>query len=433
MKKTASLLLCICLIMCIVTPVVSQEIDYYSVEAISDYCEIWNEYYLNKRIDVKYTYNTDDNGQLSCINSLYNDENQDAGFQSLLIPSNAAILFAYFPIHNFFGISIFSGNMEDDLQKVRIDAIDTELLPPDVYSNHNREDSWNFPLTGDEMIKLFGMDSFSIVLITDRNEEEIIISKRKNRYFYDMVEHLFKCSWYAREDNDFYLSKDYLPDGMKNRGKEKKEDTSFIKDLQGINRAAQSVFYVEAYDNLGNGLKSASGFVAFDEHLFITNQHVIEDASYLLILDDQQINTYKLDTVIASDRAKDIAILSFSEGKDYQPLELGSQNGLLRGQPVVTIGSPKGFPGTVSEGIISGFPDLYGFKHIQITAPISHGSSGGCLFDDSGKVIGVTSGGEEEGENIGWAIPIDYVIELYNNWNKTDVEKLGTNRSWEAL
>ena len=78
-----------------------------------------------------------------------------------------------------------------------------------------------------------------------------------------------------------------------------------------------------------------------------------------------------------------------------------------------------------------------GLKCIQFTAPMSHGSSGGCLFDDAGKLIGVSSGvgvseyNGEIGENISIAVPISVVQELYGMWNKTDTETLGTDRAWD--
>ena len=90
-------------------------------------------------------------------------------------------------------------------------------------------------------------------------------------------------------------------------------------DYQGIDLAAKSVFYVEVYGADYKMMGSGSGFVMFDERLFVTNQHVIQDASYLLIVDDDG-RQYVLDQVAVSDQEHDIAILLFPEGKYYQPL-----------------------------------------------------------------------------------------------------------------
>ena len=207
-------------------------------------------------------------------------------------------------------------------------------------------------------------------------------------------------------------------------------------DYEGINQAAKSVFYVGIFNSANEIVGSGSGFVMFDERLFITNQHVIDGASFLVIMDDDG-EQYYLDQVVVSDAEHDIAILLFPEAKyRYEPLQYDTDfNKLLRGQAVLTIGSPKGLPGTVSDGIISGFKLFKDedIKYIQITAPISHGSSGGCLLNENLKVIGVTSSGLETGENLGFAIPVSIVEKLYLQWNKKDTVALGTQRSWDTV
>lgn len=207
-------------------------------------------------------------------------------------------------------------------------------------------------------------------------------------------------------------------------------------DYAGIDHAAKSVFYVEVYDSDYACIATGSGFVMFNERLFVTNQHVIEGASFLLIMDDDG-KQYVLDQVVVSDASHDIAILLFPDAKyQYDPLQYDTAfDQLTRGQAVLAIGSPKGLPGTVSDGIISAFPKLQDSdtRYIQITAPISHGSSGGCLLNDKLKVIGVTSSGVETGENLGFAIPVSIVEKLYRQWNKRDTVTLGSQSSWDTV
>ena len=127
-------------------------------------------------------------------------------------------------------------------------------------------------------------------------------------------------------------------------------------DYKGIDLAAKSVFYIEMYGADYKRLGSGSGFVMFDEGLLITNQHVIKGTSYLIAVDDDG-REYILDKVAVSDQEHDIAILLFPEGKYYRPLPYAPDfNQLKRGQPVLAIRSPKGLPGTVSDGNISAFP-----------------------------------------------------------------------------
>lgn len=207
---------------------------------------------------------------------------------------------------------------------------------------------------------------------------------------------------------------------------------SFRDDYEGIDKKAKSVFLVCNFDRNDELVSTGSGFVCFDEHLFITNQHVIDEANLLAIIDDND-NTFFLDRVIVSDKEKDLAILFFPEGENYESLDIDTNEELKRGQPVITIGSPKGFQNTVAFGNISAFLKENNMTMIQFTAPVSHGSSGGCLFDDNGKVIGVTSAGVDEGQNIGFAIPIDIVKELYDQWDKKSFVKLGSKRSWNTV
>lgn len=187
---------------------------------------------------------------------------------------------------------------------------------------------------------------------------------------------------------------------------------SFQKDYDGIEKATNSIFFVGLFDNKMELFATGSGFVAFDEHYFVTNYHVIEGADRIAVMDEND-NLYFLGRVLAKNEELDLAILEFEEGHKYDSLKLRAKADLKRGQPVTTIGSPEGFQNTVAFGNISGFPKFNEQKYIQFTAPISHGSSGGCLFDDEGYVIGITTLGLLKGENIGLAIPVDALQEMH--------------------
>jgi S1-C subfamily serine protease len=63
---------------------------------------------------------------------------------------------------------------------------------------------------------------------------------------------------------------------------------------------------------------------------------------------------------------------------------------------------------TVSDGLISAIRDDNGTKLLQISAPISHGSSGGAMFNSNGEVIGITSAGYEDGQNLNFAVAINH-------------------------
>ena len=97
---------------------------------------------------------------------------------------------------------------------------------------------------------------------------------------------------------------------------------------------------------------------------------------------------------------------------------------VVGGAKCYAIGSPQRLQNTISEGIISNPSQvLGGMTYIQTTAAISHGSSGGALINKYGQVIGITSGGISEGENLGFAIPIS-VINGYSHDQYTDLSVL---------
>ena len=190
----------------------------------------------------------------------------------------------------------------------------------------------------------------------------------------------------------------------------------FSTDYEAINEAAQSMFLVEVYDRNDTLIKTGSGFIAFDEHYFVTNHHVIEDAKYLVVVDDNG-KEYKVTDLLVADEEKDIAILSFDEAANYRPLPLCATDDLLRGQPIVAIGSPKGVRNTVTTGNISNLIDDNGTHIIQFTAAASPGSSGGAIFNDRGEVIGLMFSKRTDAENMNYAVEVSELISIYKTIN----------------
>src|SRR5262249_50985146 len=101
------------------------------------------------------------------------------------------------------------------------------------------------------------------------------------------------------------------------------------------------------------------------------------------------------------------AILKF-RAIDVPFLTLGNSTNTVEGQKVIVIGNPTGLTGTVSDGIISAFREDRSL--IQITAPISQGSSGSPVMDETGHVIGVATLVSAEGQNLNFAIAVEKVF-----------------------
>ena len=193
--------------------------------------------------------------------------------------------------------------------------------------------------------------------------------------------------------------------------------TSFLDDYDAIESASNSVLYLETDDDYDSEFyTSGSGFVAFNNQTFVTNYHVVEDAVTITVY-DEDYNKYKVGKILVTDKERDIAIISFQSPTNLKPLKLADRPVLKRGQPIATIGYPKGLFNTFSTGIISAIIDFDNRREIQFTAPISHGSSGGALFNENGEVIGITSSTVEEGQNINFAVDISHAIAMYKQYD----------------
>ncbi len=94
------------------------------------------------------------------------------------------------------------------------------------------------------------------------------------------------------------------------------------------------------------------------------------------------------------------------------PITLGTAKKLTVGQRVYAIGAPKGLELTLSEGLVSSLHPYEGSLYIQTSAAISPGSSGGGLFDDQGRLIGITTFYLAEGQGLNFALPVDWISEL---------------------
>ncbi|OGK38024.1 hypothetical protein A3F03_00235 [Candidatus Roizmanbacteria bacterium RIFCSPHIGHO2_12_FULL_41_11] len=172
-----------------------------------------------------------------------------------------------------------------------------------------------------------------------------------------------------------------------------------------------------------------SGFIITADGLIITNKHVIADdsAKYQVITNDKK--KYLVEKIY-SDQLNDLAILKIG-ASGLKPLKLGDSTHLQLGQLAIAIGTPLGeFQNTVTAGIISGLgrgitagSPFEGFVEklddvIQTDAAISPGNSGGPLLNSASQVIGINTAIASEGQNIGFAIPVNVIKELIKSFNE---------------
>jgi S1-C subfamily serine protease len=156
-----------------------------------------------------------------------------------------------------------------------------------------------------------------------------------------------------------------------------------------------------------SGSRQGSGFLVDVSGLILTNFHVMRDArSARVKLASGDV--YDRVSILASDERRDIAVLQVA-GFALPTLALGNSDSVRIGSSVVLIGSPLGLENTVSTGIVSGRrQEPEGFQLIQITAPASPGSSGGAVLSASGEVIGIVASQQVAGQNLNFAVPINY-------------------------
>ena len=196
------------------------------------------------------------------------------------------------------------------------------------------------------------------------------------------------------------------------------ENASFSDDPKAIQVASNSVIMLSCYDKDGNLYATGSAFAAFEEGVFITNCHVIKDEVYSVRAAMETGLEFNISSVVAYDDERDLAILRTEAKTGLEPLPLGSTAALERAGKVIAIGSPLGLINTISIGLYSGtIKNENQQTFLQFSAPISHGSSGGALFNDKGEVVGITSASFTEGQNLNLAIPIEDAVEL---WEKRD-------------
>jgi S1-C subfamily serine protease len=169
---------------------------------------------------------------------------------------------------------------------------------------------------------------------------------------------------------------------------------------------SKGVVIIEALDERGGVIGQGSGFIVTPQGAIVTNLHVTQGASSLRVKLPSG-DAYKTADLVDVDDAKDIAIVKI-KGYKLPTVTLGDSDKAEVGETIVAISSPEGLVNSISTGVISGVRRFDTHRVFQITAPISNGSSGGALFNSRGEVIGIITYLFKSGQNINFAVPINY-------------------------
>lgn len=167
---------------------------------------------------------------------------------------------------------------------------------------------------------------------------------------------------------------------------------------------APSVVLITNYDEHGHKRALGSGFLIDQNGDIATNYHVIRGA-YEAQLRFAGGAESSVTGVVGYSPERDVAVLSTERAGRVRPLSIGDSSSLRIGDPLFAIGAPLGLEDTLSRGILSARRGAI----LQMTTPISPGSSGGPVLDRFGRVVGISSAYMPTGEDLNFAVPISWV------------------------
>jgi S1-C subfamily serine protease len=168
-------------------------------------------------------------------------------------------------------------------------------------------------------------------------------------------------------------------------------------------QASPSVVLIEVFDDEGHKRAFGSGFLVSSGGSVVTNYHVIRGA-YSALVHFQDGASAPVLGVVGYDPSGDVAVVAVASTNGRPPLKIGNPSLLSVGDKVVAIGSPEGLQNTTSEGIVTALRGPV----IQMSTPISHGSSGGPVLSAHGDVVGIAVATVAAGENLNFAVPISW-------------------------
>lgn len=188
-----------------------------------------------------------------------------------------------------------------------------------------------------------------------------------------------------------------------------------LDPTQLFDKVSPSVWVVRTYDDAERpiGLGSA---VVIDSGRLVTNCHVLAKAKAVFV---RRVNVMYEAKLEHADAPRDLCILQVANFS-APAVQVRSVKDLKVGERVYAIGNPKGLEVTLSEGLISGLRsellnesiDKEGNSLVQTTAALSPGSSGGGLFDAEGRLVGVTTFGWRDAQNLNVALPTDWIAQV---------------------
>lgn len=177
-------------------------------------------------------------------------------------------------------------------------------------------------------------------------------------------------------------------------------------------KVSGSVVIIKAHSKK-HGDFQGSGVLIEDGKTIVTNLHVVQNAT-MVNIEFPDGRNYRAKGYLAVNAEKDLITIRLPKKMSrLKAIKIADLKSLKVGQKVVAIGSPQGLSNTVSEGIVSAIREFnFSSKVIQTTAPLSPGSSGGGLFNENGRLVGITSFHHVDGQNLNFAYPAEEIKPL---------------------
>lgn len=190
-----------------------------------------------------------------------------------------------------------------------------------------------------------------------------------------------------------------------------------IEHSQKATQLDEAVPTIVGIDAKGSPASQGSGFILSADGLAGSNYHVFRSV-VRAFAECCKGRKFEIRSVEGADLEKDLVVFQLydvdriDKPQNLPHVVFAPSKDLKVGQRVIAVGSPQGLENTVSDGILSAIRESDSVRYLQITAPISPGSSGGPVLDSDGHIIGVATFQFEKGQNLNFAVAADYIQPL---------------------
>lgn len=191
--------------------------------------------------------------------------------------------------------------------------------------------------------------------------------------------------------------------------------------------------YKDVVVQIATPLSTGTGFYLAEYNLIVTNEHVVRGSKEVVI--DGNAVEKSLTDVLFVDPVHDLAFLALPDKHEMKSIDLAAEK-VNDGDPVIAIGHPMGLKYTTTQGIVSNASrhiEHADLNYIQIDAAINPGNSGGPLVNDKGEVIGVNTFIFRDSNNLGFALPSNYLAEVLKEYKENHGKKGGRCTSCSNL